>query len=143
MMECIPSTPPIHSEWQIIVLGIVVVFVSHRLPLQDGLLRFWWLSRMTPMKMVAAAATISSALASGTFSFTCFTATLRLVPYQALICPQVHFGPGGPLFGPVFDTALGSRGGHFTQAQSASLHLNSGIGFLPSARRVSFCCRLS
>src|SRR3990167_74884 len=42
MMECIPSTPPIHSEWQIIVLGIVVVFVSHRLPLQDGLLRFWW-----------------------------------------------------------------------------------------------------
>src|SRR3990167_11047975 len=102
-----------------------------------------WLSRITPMKIVAAAATMSSGFASGNASFTCFTATLRLVPYHALICPQVHLGPGGPLFGPVFDTALGSRGGHFTQAQSASLHLNSGIGFLPSARRGSFCCPLS
>src|SRR3990167_8881922 len=42
MMECIPSTPPIHSERQVIVLGIVVVFVRNRLPLQDGLLGFWW-----------------------------------------------------------------------------------------------------
>src|SRR3990167_7328296 len=42
MMECIPSTPPIHSERQVIMLGIVVVFVGHRLSLQDGLLRFWW-----------------------------------------------------------------------------------------------------